>query len=709
MLDKLMDDVWLAMPQMLIAAITPYVASALFAITASTAFVVAATGIVAGALVYGALALGAYLLQGAINPQGQGQQRPEAPRPEDGKYNLKQNVPPLVYVLGENKKAGDYAFLEETGGTAYHIVVWAAHHIKGFKSHWLHDEQITLDGNGYVVGPAHFESMVRLYFRLGDAASTAYAHIVAAFPAIWTNNHRGDGLASIAMTVQSTTAEALQRVFPNGMPQHQAIGEGHDQIYDPRTDSYGYTTNIALFRLWHLTHPVGGKMSMEDMYLPDWAAAADVCDETVFNRLGLPEKRYHGGLWFRANSDPVQVGRIMDQAAELVIYERPDGKIGVHPGKFVEPDVRLTANDLISVSYDPNKRRSSNVLAVRGRFTDKDKGFNTADAAIYGLPYPSDDERTKTVENSAVQSHNHISRLQKLAYIRANAPRGRFVAHYEPARKVPYRRFIKVHYPPKMDEAIIEITGRPTLSLRNLTYEFEGIVLPGDIYPFLAAIEEGAPGVSVTPVVRQDVPVPTGFDVDIEVEAVGGGSSAAYGLATFNIGNSTFTHELQWQAVAGGPEESVMAVAGQGQARTSYLADGTQYRFRMRAWSAGTPSNWTPYQMRTASADPTAPAVPTDLASSIIDGVVTFNWQTPNSANFYASRVWRGASSFGTATDITGEIYSSPSTAQSIADTPGIGAWNYWVTAENASGVRSAPAGPHVVVIEPPEDPPEEP
>src|SRR5690606_33605667 len=113
--------------------------------------------------------------------------------------------------------------------------------------------------------------------------------------------------------------------------------------------------------------------------------------QTVKSRDGGDEPRYHGGIWFRANNDPVQVGRLMDQAGELVVYERADGKVGVHGGEYVEPDVRLTANDIISLSYDPNKRRASTVLAVRGRFTDPAKGYNMADAAIYGVPYPTED------------------------------------------------------------------------------------------------------------------------------------------------------------------------------------------------------------------------------------------------------------------------------------------------------------------------------
>lgn len=580
------------MPQALIGFITPYVSGFLATIGLGTSFVVAATGIIATALVYGALAGVALLASSAFGPQ-----KPEVPKPEDGKFNLKQSVPPLVYVLGRVKKAGDYVFLEETQGTAFHIMVHAAHSIRDYVQHYLHDEPVTLSGI-QVTAPAHFESNVAIETRLGANASTYYTNPAIWFPMIWGPEHRGDGLASVFLRVQSVAAENLQRVYPSGMPQHQAIIDGNDRLFDPRTGLYGYSTNVALFRYWHLTHPVGGKLAPSDMFTADWAHAAVVADQSVTNRTGGIEKRYQGGIWFRANNDPVQVGRLMDQAAEMVIYERADGTVGVHAGEFVEPDIRLTADSVIRLNYDPNMRRSGNVLAVRGRYTAPDKGFNTADAAIYGNPYPSEDERTKTVDNQVVQSHNHISRLQKLAYIRANAPRVKILAHFEAAREVPYRRFVRVHLPPKMNEAIVEVIGRPTLSLRSLTYEFEGIVVPPDLYAFVAATEEGAPGSNVIPVEREDVPVPTSFDVTIGSEIVGGGD-AFFGLATWDHVSDAFTYELEWQSTSGGPVQSVRSIAGQDEVRSLFLADDVEVRFRLRAWSTGASSAWTSYLIRT--------------------------------------------------------------------------------------------------------------
>ena len=145
------------------------------------------------------------------------------------------------------------------------------------------------------------------------------------------------------------------------MPEHSAIGEGA-LLYDPRKDStqpggsgshrtndrntWEFSTNLALMRLDHLAQPFGGKLGYDRMYMPDWIDAANVGDQIVTNRTGGLEFRYHGGMWFRANNDPVEVGRTLDEAAELVVYERNDGKIGVHAGRFVTPDITLTQDHI---------------------------------------------------------------------------------------------------------------------------------------------------------------------------------------------------------------------------------------------------------------------------------------------------------------------------------------------------------------------------
>ena len=644
------------------------------------------------------------VLRALLTPRPAQPQRPEVPKAADGKYNLKQNVPSLAHVYGRVKKAGDYVFLGEKNGSAYHCIVWAGHRIEGYVQHWLHDEAVTLDGVD-VIDPTHFVlngiSMVRIFSRLGWSEQTAYDSLVSNFPTVWSEDHRGDGLASVLMIARAAGQEDFGRTFTNGSPQHSAVGDGA-LLYDPRDETTAFSTNIALMRFDHLTSPFGGKWNRADMYLPDWIAAADVCDEEVLNRDGDPESRYHGGFWFYESNDPVEVGRKLDEAADLVVYERPDGKVGVHAGAFAAPDITLTADDILSLRYDANRRQSSTVLAVRGRFTSPDANYNTVDAALYGDPYADigDDatQRTSTLDNEVIQSHNHCQRLQKLKFTRANAPRVSITIHYRPthaSRFVAYRRFVTVDYPSRgLDEAVVEIIGRPKLSLRNLTISFDAIVVSADLYDFDAATEEGEPPEIGDDLVGDGVPSPIGFAVAMDDDHL---RALASWDAQGTDNDAAFTYELEWQRNdLTAPPMRATSAPGELELLSGTLVDGVEYRFRLRTLSGGSYSDWTGYQTLTAVLDATAPGVPTSFSAAAPSGSdVTLSWIGANSPNLYATQIWRGTAGTFVGASLIHTSYGGINSARSYDDT-GLApnTYDWWVRSINASGAASAEVGP---------------
>lgn len=657
-----------------------------------------------------ALSLVSSLLFPPQKKQQTPQQPENVPKPADGKYNLKQNVPPLSFVLGTVKKGGDYSFLEERGGQANHVLVVAGHRITAITRWFLHDEEVTLNDVGGVVPPASMANNVGLAFKFGLDIETAWDSLVATYPEIWTVDHRGDGLAQVKMDVNTVSEEHYNEVFPQQMPVPTFVIQGA-RVYDPRvpaqspTDesTWAYSENIALLRLWHLTHPSGGKLGMSDMHVADWAHAADICDEWVLSRIGVWERRYHGGMWYKTDTDPVEVGAVLDEAAELVIYETADGLIGVHAGEFVDADVRITADDIISISLDVNRRASSNVLAVRGRFTDPLATYNTVDAAIYGDPYVSTDDtqRTKTVDNQAVQRHNHIQRLQKLSFIRANAPLVSVVVAYSAtntSKNIPYRRFVSLDYPARgLSNAFVELRGRPKLGLANLTLTFEGRIVPGTLYDFDAATEEGVAAGSPTVLGAEGVPVPTGFDIEMLQVPLVGGFPAALAKATWTHQSDTLLYELQWQK-SDFTEASQFALSRQGEdfMYSNYLIDGQEYRFKLRSRSGGAVSDWTAEIVAVAHANTTPPDPPVALASAVVAGDVVVEWDAPADPIMRTVQIWKNTSNDFSTALLLATDYGGPS-SHGIYTDHAVSAGNtyyYWVRSLNYSGVASAEVGP---------------
>jgi hypothetical protein len=142
------------------------------------------------------------------------------------------------------------------------------------------------------------------------------------------------------------------------------------------------------------------------------------------------------------------------------------------------------------------------------------------------------------------------------------------------------------------------------------------------------------------------------------------------------------------------------AVGGVVTLNTSLVQANTLYQVQVASvGTRGVLSDFSAIEEVTSTNDPTAPSAPTFGTVSNVGALVTVTWTNPNSANTFAARVWRGTTTFAAATDISGQLFGSPNQGMSNSNTPGSGTWKYWVTVENAAGVRSTPAGPGTITL----------
>lgn len=660
-------------------------------------------------------------------------QQQNMPPPPNGVFNERQSVPPRRAGFGRCRTGGDYMTLEEKAGVAYHQLAHCSHRIKGFVQHWLHDELITLDEHGVITAPTHFAGKVKIETRLGDNAEVAWQALVTALPAYWTVDHRGDGISQVRMAVTSVDIQSQATVFPQGMPQHTSLDD-LAFLYDPRNATHDmndeltweFSRNLALGLMFFVTHPSGYKRSLDELIMEDWIAAANNCDEIVLDRDGIEQNRYWGGLTWKHRSsgdDPVSIGRKIAEAGDMVLYTNGDGKIGVHPGKMVLPTIRLTEDDITELRYDANKAESTTVLAVRGRFIDPRNNWLTSDSAIFGDPYAAGDDntqRTTTVDNEAVQNHNHIQRLQKLKFIRANAPRISIrVMYSDRVADLMFHRFVRVHVPSRgLDEAIIEIVNgaKLDLSVNNFSIQVDGILVSENLYDFDAATEEGIPGGVVGPIEATGVPVPTGFTIQFKSESLASGATFAYIVGTWTHFDDTFTHEMQYQPQTGTQApRSVSSNPTEDTVRTPSLEAGVKFKVRLRAWSAGAPSPWTDYLLTDIDGggdNIEPPADPYSLTVTYGSGGTDTNsldiyWNNPASDNLDNTVVYISAAGFDTATVMYTDR-SGPSTAVTFTTStsgwpfPATAVYNVWVRSFNSAAVGSNLVGPVASPTPPP-------
>ncbi len=173
-----------------------------------------------------------------------------------------------------------------------------------------------------------------------------------------------------------------------------------------------------------------------------------------------------------------------------------------------------------------------------------------------------------------------------------------------------------------------------------------------------------------------------------------GGATAAYAKATWEIpaGGNSLSYEFEWQPTSLSEEpRQVLIDAGREEGRPSYLADGVEYRFRIHSWGNGTPSAYTSFEIRTATADPVAPGVVTGAAATGGSGQADYTWVAPNSANYAAARLYLNTVNGFSGSTLVGTEYGPPNIADGKVVTGLSAGLKYgFIVAVNASGTPAA-------------------
>ncbi|MXN45930.1 hypothetical protein GR138_12070 [Shinella kummerowiae] len=276
---------------------------------------------------------------------------PKPPKPDDGKQPMTQAIPYRHWVVGRRRVSGAYMLWDSKGKYLYAVQAIAGHKISSINRYWLHDDEVTLDVDSNVEALAdgrYKSNMVQVYSRLGLPTETAYAPLVEALAAddVWTENHRGDGQASIALVAKTPVAKYYTERFPYGAPRLSVEVDGAF-VWDYRIDedpsnpaAWVFSRNAALIMAWHQCfNEFGHKRDYAKAILPVidmWKAEADVCDEDVPLSGGGTEKRYLCDGFATAENDPKVGTNAILAACDGWICERGDGALLFVVGKFRE-------------------------------------------------------------------------------------------------------------------------------------------------------------------------------------------------------------------------------------------------------------------------------------------------------------------------------------------------------------------------------------
>lgn len=660
---------------------------------------------------------------------------PDSPKPEAVKATKRQARPSRISGNGRVRIGGAYMLFEASGKFSYDVFAMHDGRVAAFTGrYWLNDDEAFLDGAGWVTGfsgkrytPQH----VKILTRLGQATETAYAEVVSGVPDQWTNDHRGDAIASMAMICNHADQKYLTEDFPNGLPLPTAEMD-LAPVFDPRDGAQSPTNpatftfygspnqgqNAILGLLHYLCFAEGGPhVDYARRIAPvigHWIDAANVCDEAVALKAGGTEPRYRvGGAW-SWDSSPASIIKNYLQACDGWLAPNGEGHLMVYAGKYYAPGT----DDVITSAVGYTLRRFSldedavNELVIS--YVSPDHAYNEVETD----PWRDESDilargavRSQPMSLPWVQFNGQARRLAKRAMSALNASSSGTITTNLGGLDHLGKRYLRITLAeevPTLRDIIVEVS-KAEIDLAAMQVTFSWARADPNIDAWSPASEEGD---GVDAVTRADVigaDIPTIVDVVPFYEALGTGSDGVRLQVIVDAQvRDDLLYAVRWRALGGvsyneGVPMEETAITGGVYVVTAFVPADTTLEVQVAAVTgAGSYTDWSATETADTSTDSVAPNQPTDgAATSPGAGQAHVTWRNPTSTNFDHARVWRGgaASSFGSATS-QGTVAGAAGALASF-DQTGVtaGSYRFWITAENAANTASPPIGPFAVTV----------
>lgn len=385
----------------------PAVATAVAAIASAAVTGGSIVGAIVKAVVMGALSF----LSKALTP------KPKQPsfgqELTDRTVTARQPISPRRTIYGRARVGGIYTYITTTDGNdiLHMVVTLSGHEVDEIEKLFFDGQVVPLDATGRPLDPQsattttgskgtvqpfdkdtdipngeiiNYSNFLNVYFRHGEDDQTAFQELIDATAGLdddqkWTADHRQRGCACVYLRL-----DYHSDIYPNGIPDISFLVRGKNDVYDPRTSSYGWTDNAALVLADYLATPEPrgiGAVYGDEISLPDLIEAANICDELVVKSADSPaatEVRYATNGAFEEERASNLIPQLASAMAGAVVLQGTT--FILRAGAYRAPTASFDENDIIEgVQISTLRSRSNSFNSVRGVFAAPENGYQPSD------------------------------------------------------------------------------------------------------------------------------------------------------------------------------------------------------------------------------------------------------------------------------------------------------------------------------------------
>jgi Putative phage tail protein len=674
------------MPQLAVAAVAGYAASAATAAAVSAGFVVA--GGFGASLVGAAAATVASSLLGKVI--GGGPEAGVAP-PQVTNTSIRQAAAARRLIYGTVKAGGVlvYPAQSDDGTYAYMAFYLGEGPIQSVDSTFWVGDTLSTD--------TKYTGLLSLTAYTGAPGQVADAALIAASGGEWTSTEVGNGVAYAIVRYKWD-----RNAFAGGLEFPAFLVSGR-KLYDPRTTLTEYSANPALAMLDYIRSEYGYAAPDSWIDFDSFSDAASICDEVldsadtdnVVNSVAGKVKRYQVNGVFETNASPAQVvAQIEACCAGRLVFS--GGKYRFFAGAYRVPTGETLTPEFLRAdpTYRTHPGRQQRINTIRATYREPKQDWQTFDIPQYQLPTAVVNEDGEIVQGIDLPAVTIGAQAQRLALLAMRQSRSAVPL----ALQCNYAAFqwrlwdtVTVDIPQIGASGVFLITGYSFGSDGGIDL----VLVPhlsGD-FDWSTANETVPPDV-VVPDFNKKPPAVIGLVV------TGGQLDSGEFSQPVIFASWTATdfaqikhYEIQWK-------KTIEAEWGNSQTVTSssfeHAVDvGFSYDFRIRIVSQTDEFGpWETSNPTLVAADTTPPGVPTSL-SVTHQGVGAHSdiiqWTTPPDIDFSRSRIYVSTVNDSNSALQFAEVFGLPSTQYNyIYSHDDVDDHYYWVQSVDRVGNTSA-------------------
>jgi hypothetical protein len=680
-------------------------AAVLTGLGASAATAATFGGTVGSVLLAGA----AYGINALLGPKPQEQKR------EATQATLNQSMGVRRRVYGKAMVSGTRAFWDARNGNLYQAIVLASGRIESIEEFWVGDKVVStsLGSAGGIVAESPWTGTLTYETHLGLATETASAILTGAYPGEWTSAHRGDGLAYVVVEFQGVSEKLRNKIWPQGANTVLRFVIKGARVWDTSIEeqdgddesTWTWSESPAHCILDYIRHQDGMRQPLSKIDVASFTALHATCIESVSRKDDSTEARYR--LWgsYELNEEPKEVLARMCATCDATLVQGPTGLIGIRGGKWTSPLVNIPTDIIVKGKLTQGNNRLSKYNRLKVTYTDPDNYWqatelqardNAASQAAIGVI-------DEMLDLSMVPSWTQAARLAKIRMEKENPIWKGTVGCHLGAIAALGQETIDLDWKPGPNSASL-LDGPCALTSLSVRGDASGVDLgfvsfAPEIYDWDEDAEE--PPRPVIPAVLAGsgaIPTPAGVSAETELPTISGGTVGIIAVVEWTAPTRIDLETEAQYSIEGDDMWVPMTIRADGlSAESALLIDGEDYDIRVRHFSGGSFSDWVDAGPIEARSDTVPPDPPVGFVANGGVGQTLVAWTAPNSANYYATRIYRHTTTtFADATLIDTRL-GAPNMAGDLADA-GLtaGTYYYWARAINRAGVgdASSTAGP---------------